>query len=413
MELLRDVRVLEVSLFSADALGGHLADLGADVIKVEPPGGGGFRGSAVSGGELQDSHWNRGKKSVAINLKTAEGQDAFRRLAATSAVVIDGLRYGTAQRLGFSYDDIVAVNPTVVYCVLNGMGSYGPYTRLATHGLSFDCFAGLSPPIIEADGTPRLSGAATGTTGVLAGPLYAAMGVLAALHAAGRDGKPQYVEVAQVDAAINWNFQHLSALANGQPAYGEGIRASLRYQYYRNERRQLRGVQRPRGQVLAEILRVTRQDGSLRTGAPEAGGRCRGRGPAARGVNCNIQVPHTQAMDRLLHYDRYRRSTSIFGSRPVRRRPREGSPTRLRAGSAGRDVAAIDWNVHQDQTRRTICTARQRRTLGSIRKSYSAPWRATTRPEWSAFVRRVQSEHRRMPPHGSNMRRFGVLSADR
>jgi len=233
MELLKDVRVLEVSLFSADALGGHLADLGAEVIKVEPPGGSGFRGSAVSGGELQDSHWNRGKKSVAINLKTAEGQEAFRRLAATSAVVIDGLRYGTAHRLGFSYDDIVAVNPTVVYCVLNGMGSFGPYTRLPTHGLSFDCFAGLSPPIIEADGTPRLSGAATGTTGVLAGPLYAAMGVLAALHAAERDGKPQYVEVAQVDAAINWNFQHLTALANGQPAYGEGIRASLRYQYYR------------------------------------------------------------------------------------------------------------------------------------------------------------------------------------
>ncbi len=181
---------------------------------------------------MQDSHWNRGKKSVTINLKTAEGQDAFLRLAATSAVVIDGLRYGTAHRLGFSYDDVVAVNSAVVYCVLNGMGSYGPYTRLPTHGLSFDCFAGLSPPVIDADGTPRLSGSATGTTGVLAGPLYAAMGVLAALHAAGRDGAPQYIEVAQVDAAINWNFQNLTALANGQRVYGEGIRASLRYQYY-------------------------------------------------------------------------------------------------------------------------------------------------------------------------------------
>jgi crotonobetainyl-CoA:carnitine CoA-transferase CaiB-like acyl-CoA transferase len=117
------------------------------------------------------------------------------------------------------------------------MGSYGPYTRLATHGLSFDCFAGLSPPEIDDDGTPRLSGAATGTTGVLAGPLYAAMGVLAALHAAERDGQPQYIEVAQVDAAINWNFQHLTALANGQPPYGEGIRASLRYQYYRTRDR--------------------------------------------------------------------------------------------------------------------------------------------------------------------------------
>ena len=63
------------------------------------------------------------------------------------------------------------------------------------------------------------------------------MGVLAALHAAERDGEPQYIEVAQVDAAINWNFQNLAALANGQPSYGEGIRASLRYQYYRTRDR--------------------------------------------------------------------------------------------------------------------------------------------------------------------------------
>ena len=232
MELLKDVRVLEVSLFSPDALGGHLADLGAEVIKVEPPGGGGFRGPDVPGGELQDTQWNRGKKSVTINLKTAEGKEAFRRLAAKSAVVIDGLRYGAAQRLGFGYQDMIEVNPSVVYCVLNGMGSFGPYAQLATHGLSFDCFAGLNPPVIEADGTPRLSSVATGTTGVLAGPLYAAMGVLAALHAATRDGAPQYVEVAQVDAAINWNFQKLTALANGQRSYGAGIQASLRYQYY-------------------------------------------------------------------------------------------------------------------------------------------------------------------------------------
>jgi len=233
MEFLKDVRVLEVSLFSPDALGGHLADLGAEVIKIEPPSGGGFRGPAgIQGADLQNTQWNRGKKSVTLNLKSVEGVEAFRRLAATSAVVIDGLRHGAAKRLGIGFDDMVVVNPQIVYCVLNGMGSFGPYAQLPTHGLSFDCFAGLNPPIIDSDGTPRLSAAATGTTGVLAGPLYAAMGVLAALHAAGRDGSPQYVEVAQVDAAINWNFQNLTALANGQQSYGAGVQASLRYQYY-------------------------------------------------------------------------------------------------------------------------------------------------------------------------------------
>ena len=230
--MLHDVRVLELSLFSPDALGGHLADLGAEVIKIEQPGGGGFRGGLFPPDNVQNLQWNRGKKSVTLNLKSEEGVAIFRRLVADATVVIDGLRAGAADRLGLGYDDVVELNPTIVYCSLNGMGSYGPYAKLPTHGLSFDCFAGLNPPVIQADGTPRLSAGATGTMGVLAGPLYAAMAVLAALHSARRDGQPQYVEVSQVDAAIAWNFQKLTALANGLFGYSDGTHASLRYQYY-------------------------------------------------------------------------------------------------------------------------------------------------------------------------------------
>ncbi|KKC05070.1 formyl-CoA transferase [Mycobacterium nebraskense] len=230
--MLNDVRVLELSLFSPDALGGHLADLGAEVIKIEQPGGGGFRGELFPPDNVQNLQWNRGKKSVTLNLKSEKGMAIFRRLAAEATVVIDGLRAGAAERLGLGYDDLVELNPTIVYCSLNGMGSYGPYAKLPTHGLSFDCFAGLNPPLIEADGTPRLSAGATGTTGVLAGPLYAAMAVLAALHSARRDGRAQYVEVSQVDAAIAWNFQRLTAHANGLFGYSDGVHASLRYQYY-------------------------------------------------------------------------------------------------------------------------------------------------------------------------------------
>ena len=230
--MLHDVRVLELSLFSPDALGGHLADLGAEVIKIEQPGGGGFRGELFPSDNVQNLQWNRGKKSVTLNLKSEEGAAIFRRLAAEATVLIDGLRAGAAERLGLGYDDVVELNPTIVYCSLNGMGSYGPYAKLPTHGLSFDCFAGLNPPLIQADGTPRLSAGATGTTGVLAGPLYAAIAVLAALHSARRDQKPQYVEVSQVDAAIAWNFQKLTALANDLSGYSDNMHASLRYQYY-------------------------------------------------------------------------------------------------------------------------------------------------------------------------------------
>jgi crotonobetainyl-CoA:carnitine CoA-transferase CaiB-like acyl-CoA transferase len=230
--VLHDVRVLELSLFSPDALGGHLADLGAEVIKIEQPGGGGFRGELFPRDNVQNLQWNRGKKSVTLNLKSAHGLEIFRRLASGASVVIDGLRAGAAERLGLAYDDIVKLNSTIVYCTLNGMGTYGPYAKLPTHGLSFDCFAGLNPPSVQADGTPRLSMGSTGTIGVLAGPLYAAMAVLAALHSSRRDGRPQYVEVSQVDAAIAWNFQKLTALANGLFGYSEEAPASLRYQYY-------------------------------------------------------------------------------------------------------------------------------------------------------------------------------------
>jgi len=230
--VLHDVRVLELSLFSPDALGGHLADLGAEVIKIEQPGGGGFRGALFPPDNVQNLQWNRGKKSVTLNLKTERGLAICRRLTTEATVLIDGLRAGAAERLGLGYDDVVEFNPTIVYCSLNGMGSYGPYAKLPTHGLSFDCFAGLNPPQIQSDGTPRLSAGATGTTGVLAGPLYAAMAVLAALHSARRDGQPQYVEVSQVDAAIAWNFQKLTALANDLFGYADGMQSSLRYQYY-------------------------------------------------------------------------------------------------------------------------------------------------------------------------------------
>jgi crotonobetainyl-CoA:carnitine CoA-transferase CaiB-like acyl-CoA transferase len=230
--LLSGLTVLEVSLFSPDALGGHLADLGATVIKVEQPGGGGFRGPLFPQERVENRQWNRGKKSVVIDLKSVEGKAVLRRLAAKVDVVVDGLRRGAAERLGFGYADVVAVNPRVVYCTLNGMGASGPYADLPTHGLSFDCFAGLTPPVFADDGSPRLSGTTSGMTGVMAGPLYGALAVLAALYAVQRDGTAKYVEVAQVDAAIAWNFQKLTALANGERYVENQMRESVRYQYY-------------------------------------------------------------------------------------------------------------------------------------------------------------------------------------
>lgn len=224
------------------------------------------------------------------------------------------------------------------------------------HGLSFDCFAGLSPPIIEADGTPRLSGAATGTTGVLAGPLYAAMGVLAALHAAERDGKPQYIEVAQVDAAINWNFQHLTALANGRPTYGEGIRASLRYQYYET------------GDGNYVVFNALEDKFWLRFCESLDRMDLYEPGRQKPGTDLETEARLREELTAIFktrtrkEWTEFFIATDIAGapafwaqtcSTTTTRRPADSSTSRL----SRTDVAAIDGNLHQDQTRRRIRTA--------------------------------------------------------
>src|SRR5215468_4958592 len=122
--LLNGVRVLELALLAPDLVGMHLADLGAEVIKIEPPGAGDYireiGARKLAGINLMHLRWNRGKKSVALDLKHSTGQELLHRLAAHSEVVIDGLRAGAAARCGADYERIRAVNPRVVYCSISG-----------------------------------------------------------------------------------------------------------------------------------------------------------------------------------------------------------------------------------------------------------------------------------------------------
>src|SRR5438067_11346600 len=124
--LLDGVRVIEVALLGPDALGMHLADLGADVIKVEEPGRGDYTrwvGTRhPSGLSYLHLRWNRGKRSVAVDLATAEGADVFRDLARHAEVVIEGLRPGALARRGLGAADLHAVNPALVFVALSGFG---------------------------------------------------------------------------------------------------------------------------------------------------------------------------------------------------------------------------------------------------------------------------------------------------
>ncbi len=233
--LLRGVRVIELALLAPDLLGMHLADLGADVIKVEEPPDGDYLRvigpRKVGGLSLMHLRWNRGKRSLTLDLKRPEGQSLLRRLAARAAVFIDGLRAGAAARCGAGYEDIRAENPAVVYCSLSGAGQSGPYARLGTHGVAYDAFAGLAPPSARPDGSPSIPSYTP--IGMFAGPLYAAMAVCAALVRAKETGSGCHLDIAELDAAVAWQAEHLDAALNGAPATVPYLGDAVRYQYYR------------------------------------------------------------------------------------------------------------------------------------------------------------------------------------
>jgi len=240
--LLRDIRVLEVALLAPDTAGRNLGDMGAEVIKIEaPPEGDYIRrlGSVSVGGpdgiSLAHLNWNRGKKSLGLNLRTPSGRRIFLDLVAKSDVVVDGLRAGALDRLDLGYDTLNSVNPRIVYCSLSGLGRNGPYSRLATHGTFYDAYVGLKPPVYASDGTPRMP--STGDSiGIEAGGLYATIAILAAIIRALRTGQGSLVEVAEADAAAAFVSTQVESAVNNatdRDAAGGGLSESVRYNYYR------------------------------------------------------------------------------------------------------------------------------------------------------------------------------------
>lgn len=238
-ELLNGVRILEVSLLAPDSLGGFLSDLGAEVIKLEE----GPRGDYVRelspqmNGEFPTSlihtRWNRGKKSLALSIKTPEGKALFLRLVAESHVVIEGLRGGALERMGITWADLQAANPAIVMCSMSGLGRSGPYRELATHGLFFDAYAGLLPPERVEDGTVRIPRSTGAVVGMEVGGLYGALAVLAALHEVARTGKGRIVEVSEAEVSAHFQFSRIDSAVNAERMVpGTPIQDAVRYQYY-------------------------------------------------------------------------------------------------------------------------------------------------------------------------------------
>jgi crotonobetainyl-CoA:carnitine CoA-transferase CaiB-like acyl-CoA transferase len=241
------VRVLEVALLAPDGVGMHLADLGAEVLKIEEPTRPDYVRQTglvhVHGASVLHWHWNRGKRSVGVDLRSEEGRAVFEELAARSDAVIEGLRAGALSRLGLGPERLWELNPRLVFASVSGYGASGPYAEMPAHGVAFDAYAGLAPVLPGPD--DFVSIAPYTEVGTHAGVLYGALGVVAAILGARTSGHGTTVEIAQADAAAGWAWSSLEitrARADGAlPPVAElapddparlGMREAVRYQYY-------------------------------------------------------------------------------------------------------------------------------------------------------------------------------------
>ena len=252
--MLTGVRVLDLSMLGPGALGGHFVDFGAEVIKVEAPGGDYVRQMTWpivhdehGSNSLMHLHLNRGKKSVVLDLKTESGTGDFEKLVASADVVIEGMRPGFLDKIGFGFDRLRELNPSIVVCSLSGYGATGPYRDLPSHGIAYDAWSGVVKPVVDDDGFCRIPDQTN--VGITAGPAFAAMAILAALVRARTTGEPAQMEIAQSDAAAYFDWYRIeserayqrpddevtgNASDGGErrPAGLAGMREGVRYQFY-------------------------------------------------------------------------------------------------------------------------------------------------------------------------------------
>jgi formyl-CoA transferase len=201
---LAGIRVVEVGNFMAVPFCGmQLADLGAEVIKVENPRGGDLTrasGPFLGGESSNFVRLNRNKRSVALDLKSEPGKAAFRALAASADVLIENLRPGTMNGLGLGYEALSAQSPRLIYLAATGFGSDGPYAELAGLDIIAQGMSGLMSITGEPGGAPVKVGVPIAD---LTCALYGTIAVIAALRARDRDGAGQFIDVSLLESAVS------------------------------------------------------------------------------------------------------------------------------------------------------------------------------------------------------------------
>jgi crotonobetainyl-CoA:carnitine CoA-transferase CaiB-like acyl-CoA transferase len=201
-----------------------LADIGADVIKVEQPGEGDYNRTFEPLNKKESGSFlllNRNKRSLTLNLKSARGREIFLKLVKDADVVVEGFRPGVLDRLKLSYEVLNAVNPKIVVCSISGFGQTGPLKNVSGHDLNYMALAGALPLFGERGRAPIVPGLSIADVG--GGSLMAVYGILGALLARAKTGEGQYVDVSMMDGLVSWLTYHAAdyLFADIEPRGGE------------------------------------------------------------------------------------------------------------------------------------------------------------------------------------------------
>jgi formyl-CoA transferase len=236
MKALEGLRVIDLTqAMAAPFCSMNLADMGADVIKVEPPTGEDMRrGSASRNGHSGTFLTiNRGKRGITLDLKQPAGVEIIHRLVRTADVFVQNYRPGAATRLGVDYETLAAINPRLIYCSISGFGSTGPYASRGGYDLIAQGMSGIISVTGDEDGPPAKAGLPVSD---LAAGLFGAYGILCALEHRERTGQGQLVDTSLLEAALAltvWEATEYWVTGRAPKPLGSAHRLAAPYQALR------------------------------------------------------------------------------------------------------------------------------------------------------------------------------------
>jgi crotonobetainyl-CoA:carnitine CoA-transferase CaiB-like acyl-CoA transferase len=228
------VRILDLTrLLPGDYCTLLLADLGADVVKIEEPGQGDYIRwipPLIEGEGATHRALNRGKRSVTVNLKQPDGVAVLRRLAKDADALVESFRPGVMDRLGVGYEVMSKENPRLVYCAITGFGQAGPYQQRAGHDINYIGYAGVLDTTGPPDGPPILPSVQVGDFG---SGMAAAVGLLGGLVGVGSTGRGRFIDISMLDVAFSWLAVNLTSHLAGVPVVRGGMLLTGGYACYR------------------------------------------------------------------------------------------------------------------------------------------------------------------------------------